>query len=213
MSGEWIKFRHSLVRDGRVKIVSRKCHADVTSILGGLVTLWCLADEHADENGYLFGYTKEDLNVEIGIENFCESLPDCWIDLTGEFIKLPNYQEHNGTTGKKRAQDAKRQKDYRKVSQPKRDEKATREEKRREDIKESKKKKFIPPNVDEVIAFFIEKGYSGDAGREAFDYYAEANWHDSEGKPVKNWKQKMRGVWFKPGNKATHESDPARGAK
>jgi hypothetical protein len=71
------------------------------------------------------------------------------------------------------------------------------------DIKEKDKKKnvrFSPPTLQEVKNFFSENGYSPDAGQRAFEYYTEANWKDSTGKQVKNWKQKMRGVWFKKEN-------------
>ena len=33
-----------------------------------------------------------------------------------------------------------------------------------------------------------------------------ANWKDSKGKQVKNWKQKMQGVWFKEENKTKQTS-------
>lgn len=45
--------------------------------------------------------------------------------------------------------------------------------------------------------YFRENGYRPDVGSQAFKYYDEAGWKDSTGKPVKNWKQKMRGVWFR----------------
>lgn len=64
--------------------------------------------------------------------------------------------------------------------------------------KELKKlKKYIPPTVEEVQAYFKQKGYSPLAAKKAFDYYDAADWKDSRGKPVKNWKQKMIAVWFK----------------
>jgi len=62
-------------------------------------------------------------------------------------------------------------------------------------------KKFVPPTIDEVINYFNEKGYSTESGRKAFEYYNVSGWKDSRGKPVKNWKQKMQGVWFKDENK------------
>jgi hypothetical protein len=130
MSESWIKVRTVLPSDGRLRIASRKCHASTVTVFGALVTLWCLADAHADENGVVVGYTNDDINDLVGIENFCESLPEQWIDLAGEFVKLPNYQEHNGSTGKSRAQAAKRQQ----VSRSNRDNSVTREEKRREEI-------------------------------------------------------------------------------
>ena len=66
-----------------------------------------------------------------------------------------------------------------------------------------KRKQFSPPTPSEVESFFTENGYTAEAARRAFDYYTDANWHDAEGKPVLNWKQKMRGVWFKPEHKQT----------
>ena len=63
--------------------------------------------------------------------------------------------------------------------------------------------KFIPPSVNEVIKYFIEKGYSVQIAKKAFEYYDTADWKDSTGKQVKNWKQKMIAVWFKDENKAS----------
>ncbi len=67
--------------------------------------------------------------------------------------------------------------------------------------KEKNVKKFTPPELFEVEAFFCEKGYTQLASHRAFNHYDLANWHDTNGKPVKNWKQKMNTVWFKDENK------------
>lgn len=61
---------------------------------------------------------------------------------------------------------------------------------------------FDAPTLDDVKAYFSEKGYSEQAAIKAFNYYDAGDWKDSEGKPVKNWKQKMIGVWFNDENKA-----------
>ena len=66
--------------------------------------------------------------------------------------------------------------------------------------KRQKKAQFIPPSLNEVVSFFKEKGYSESAANRAFNHYSLADWHDTTGKPVKNWKQKMNTVWFKPEN-------------
>ncbi len=58
---------------------------------------------------------------------------------------------------------------------------------------------FTPPQIDEVKQFFEENGYVN--GERAWNYYNDADWMDSKGSPVKNWKQKMRGVWFKDENR------------
>jgi hypothetical protein len=63
------------------------------------------------------------------------------------------------------------------------------------------KKIFIPPTLFEVENFFFENGYSKHSAKIAFDYYDVSNWQDSKGNKVRNWKQKMIAVWFKPENK------------
>ena len=60
---------------------------------------------------------------------------------------------------------------------------------------------FKAPTVEEAIAYFIEKGYTEDSARRFFDYYDCSGWKDSNGKSVRNWKQKAQAVWFKDENK------------
>ncbi len=72
-------------------------------------------------------------------------------------------------------------------------------------IKESKikeKKVINTPLIDEVILYFNENGYTKESAIKAFHYYEENDWKDSRNNQVKNWKQKMQGVWFKDENKA-----------
>jgi hypothetical protein len=68
--------------------------------------------------------------------------------------------------------------------------------------KESKGNVVVPPTIDEVIKYFIENGYTEEAARKAYGHYTAGDWHDMNGKKVKNWKQKMNNVWFKEENKA-----------
>ena len=72
--------------------------------------------------------------------------------------------------------------------------------KEEESIK-SKKKIFVPPLLSDVQDYFIENGYSIESATKAFNYYASSNWVDSKDNKIKNWKQKMIGVWFKEENK------------
>ncbi len=65
----------------------------------------------------------------------------------------------------------------------------------------TKKEKFVAPLLEEVKEFFSTNGFKSEVGKTAFDYYNEAGWKDSRGKAIQNWKQKMRGVWFKEENK------------
>lgn len=71
----------------------------------------------------------------------------------------------------------------------------------KEIIKRNRKKKvFVPPLLEDVKKYFAEKGYKVEIAEKAFEGYSEANWHDSKGNPVLNWKQKMINVWFTPEN-------------
>jgi len=70
-----------------------------------------------------------------------------------------------------------------------------------EEKKKKPKKKFTPPTKEETQQYFFNNGYTKKSGLKAWQYYDAGNWKDSTGKPVKSWKQKMRGVWFKDENK------------
>lgn len=67
--------------------------------------------------------------------------------------------------------------------------------------KEEKKRIYIP-SLSEVELYFKDNGYTKESAIKAFHYYEENNWKDSRNNQVKNWKQKMQGVWFKDENKA-----------
>jgi hypothetical protein len=59
------------------------------------------------------------------------------------------------------------------------------------------KQKFVAPTIDEVIEYFVENGYTESAARTAHEHYRLANWHNTKGKKVLNWKQTMHTNWFK----------------
>lgn len=75
-----------------------------------------------------------------------------------------------------------------------------------EDVSDSLNISKAPPKFEEVAAYFIENGYTEESARKAFNYYqaslteTKRHWSDGKGQPVKNWKQKMQSVWFKPEN-------------
>lgn len=53
-----------------------------------------------------------------------------------------------------------------------------------------KKAKFEKPDFQTVNKYIIDKKYNVDS-RMFFDFYNEADWIDSNGKQVRNWKQKV----------------------
>ena len=67
--------------------------------------------------------------------------------------------------------------------------------------KKGKSKKIEYPTIEQVKEYFQQNGYDPAKGEKAYRYYSESDWKDSKGNTVKNWKQKMQGVWFKDENK------------
>lgn len=72
-------------------------------------------------------------------------------------------------------------------------------------VKDSKDKnikgKFTPPTLEEVKKYCDERNNGVDYNR-FYEYYSIANWKDSKGNPVRNWKQKMIANWEKDKPKA-----------
>lgn len=60
----------------------------------------------------------------------------------------------------------------------------------------AKKPKFQPPTLAEVEQYVREKDYNVDVAR-FMEYYTTSEWHDNNGKPIKNWKLKLL-VWNRP---------------
>ena len=108
-----------------------------------------------------------------------------------EISKLRSYAGKKGAIAKQNLANASKGKESK-----------VKESKGKEIKKEKKENNFIFPTISEVVGYFVENGYTQVAGEKAFRFYNEANWVDSKGNKVRNWKQKMQGVWFKDENKA-----------
>lgn len=63
-----------------------------------------------------------------------------------------------------------------------------------------KPKGFVAPTLEEVIEYFLSKGYSDSVAKRAYEYYEAGNWTDAKGDQIVNWKQKVLMNWFKPEN-------------
>lgn len=72
------------------------------------------------------------------------------------------------------------------------------------DVNNTKKgvrKKFVKPTLEEFTSYFIDNEFGADLAKRAFHHYDSADWLDSKGNAVLNWKQKCQSVWFRPENK------------
>ena len=136
MAGDWIKMRIDLRSNPKVVRMASALKADRLRTVGGLYSAWCLFDVHSVD-GFMEGYTLELLDEEIGIPGFAEAMKSVgWLAETAQGIEMPRFDTHNGQSAKRRAQDADRKREERKILNPSADEadkKRTREEKRREE--------------------------------------------------------------------------------
>jgi len=89
------------------------------------------------------------------------------------------------------------QSDSNAIKESKEKERKEKERKEKERKEKNTKNVFSPPSSLDVENYFFKNGYKREAGTKAYNYYSIANWQDSKGNKVKNWKQKMQAVWFK----------------
>jgi hypothetical protein len=193
MAGDWIKMQKSLPRDPRVVRISSALKADRLRTVGGLFSAWCLFDEQT-EDGKLEGYTPEILDDLIGFPGLAKAMQSVgWLDIDGDSLRVPRFEEHNGQSAKRRAQDVVRKTSARKADKCPQDEKTfvhekSALEKRRED---ESNKRMAKPSVDEIS----EYGKTLDPPfrkAEAFVAFYESNGWKVGKNPMKDWKAAIR---------------------
>ena len=142
MSGDWIKMRSDLLTHPKIVRMASALKADRLRTVGGLFAAWCLFDTHSID-GRLDGYTPDALDELIGFPGFSRAMESVdWLSADESGLSAPRFDEHNGQSAKRRAQESERKRDVRKVSASDADKKQTesglekrREEKRREEVK------------------------------------------------------------------------------
>jgi len=141
MAGDWIKMRADLQTHPKIVRILSATGTDKFRVIGGLHAVWAVFDTHS-EDGVLKGYTPELLDHVIGWPGLGRAMEAVgWLLFDGlETLALPDFEAHNGQSAKRRAEDQKRKKNSRQsvrnLSADDAEKKRTREEKRREDIKE-----------------------------------------------------------------------------
>lgn len=108
MAGDWIKIRHALPRSGNVVRIMSACDADKLRTLGGLVSALLLFDEQTDD-GHLSGYTLKVFDEVVGLPGLGDALCSekvAWMKETDDGLQLLEWGKHNGSSAKRRANDA-----------------------------------------------------------------------------------------------------------
>ncbi|WP_237141843.1 hypothetical protein [Pseudomonas putida] len=138
MAGDWIKMRVDLQTHPKVFRMVSALRADRLRVIGGLHVAWSIFDTHSAD-GVLHGYTPDAMDAVIGWPGFTQAMIDVeWaaIDEDGSLV-MPRFDEHNGASAKRRANDSERKRasrksdSVRKLSASDADKTRTREEKRR----------------------------------------------------------------------------------
>lgn len=144
MAGDWIKMRGNLWDDPRVSRLCDLTDQSEAAIVGGLYWLWATADQHT-EDGVMPGLTLRQIDRKTGVPGLGQALCDIgWLADHPDGVRIINFEEHNGSSAKRRATDAQRKANSRSVSAPDADKTRTddgqnapllgaREEKRREE--------------------------------------------------------------------------------
>ena len=142
MAGDWIKMRCDLQTHPKVVRMASALNADRLRIVGGLHAVWSLFDAHSSD-GQIDGYTADAIDAILGFPGFAEAMRTVgWLVADGQLIVLPRFDEHNGRSAKRRANETERKRSerstqaVRSLSASDADSLRTREEKRREEKKE-----------------------------------------------------------------------------
>jgi hypothetical protein len=146
MAGDWIKMRIDLQTHPKVFRMVSALQADRLRIIGGLHVAWSIFDTHSHD-GVLVGYTVDAMDAVVGWPGFTQAMIDVeWAALEDDgSLVMPRFDEHNGASAKRRANDSERKRNERKnpvrnLSASDADSLRTREEKRREEKKEQDQK-------------------------------------------------------------------------
>lgn len=154
MAGDWIKMRIDLQTHPKVFRIVSALKADRLRVIGGLHVAWSIFDTHCDD-GVLVGYTAEAMDAVIGWPGFTQAMIDVeWasINEAGSLV-MPRFDEHNGASAKRRANDNERKRSARKsgnvrnVSASDADSLRTREEKRKEDQNPLSAREAVDPRM------------------------------------------------------------------
>lgn len=150
MAGDWIKMRGNLWDDPRVARLCDLTDSGEAAVIGGLYWLWATADQHSSD-GVMPGLTLRSIDRKTGIPGLGDALVSIgWLINEPEGVRIVRFEEHNGTSAKKRCVTAKRVANHRSnddvTQEALQDEHESvtpalaREEKRREEKKEPKSK-------------------------------------------------------------------------
>lgn len=152
MAGDWIKMRSNLWDDPRIMRLCELTGHDEATVIGGLYWLWATADQHT-ENGLLQGLGTNGIDRKTGVTGLGEALAKIrWIEVVQDGVLVVRFEEHNGSSAKRRCMEAQRKANSRKLSAFDADVARTESGHRAELEKEKSREELIPMSDDTVCA-------------------------------------------------------------
>jgi hypothetical protein len=168
MAGDWIKMRGNLWDDPRIAKMCDLTDQSEAAVVGGLYWLWAAADQHS-EDGVMPGLSVSSINRKTGIKGFGEALLVIgWMADHPEGIRIVRFEEHNGSSAKRRCSDAQRKASVRSLSASEADNSGNSAELEKEKEKEKNKKELlthtennlvIPTQAGAVCVLLKSKGF------------------------------------------------------
>lgn len=184
MAGDWIKMRTDLATSPKVVRISSALRADRFRTVGALHAVWCLFDAHSLD-GKLEGYNLGTVDDLIGFTGFAEAMASVgWLVESAGSLELPRFDDHNGSSAKRRAMESDRKRKGRLSASDAdvdADELRTREEERREE----EESKAIVPSADDT------SGYSSEF-EQFWKAYPKRDGGNSKKGAFKAWKARLR---------------------
>lgn len=108
MAGDWLKVEISLPDKIEVWQIAALTGLDPDSVVGKLIKVWRWFDQHT-ESGNVANVTYPLVDSIVGFNGFSDCMEEAgWLVRVGTTLTLPNFDRHNGKTGKNRALTAKR---------------------------------------------------------------------------------------------------------
>ena len=109
MAGDWLKLEASTPDKPEVLAITATMGWDDPDLtVGKLFRVWRWFDQQTTD-GNAFGVTAALLDRIAGVSGFAQAMQKVgWLIVSGEGLKLPNFEKHNGATAKSRSETAKR---------------------------------------------------------------------------------------------------------
>lgn len=208
MAGDWIKMRSDLIDDPDVYLLSEELSIDVPTIVGHLYVFWSWIDKHTVD-GLAIKITETMIDKKIGVTGFASSLKNInWLSGNNMSLEIPNFDRHNSNSAKARALESEAKRIRREIKNDKKDvgqvsdkntpKSTTREEKRREDIKNTPTpptefRENIPKNFypsDEVIEYAKARKLPNPLDQALLDEFINTN--ESSNWTSANWQSELK---------------------